>query len=128
MTFRVSADDGDDVASQAIQLAVLPSLSPPNPGTWWKPRWPAIAVAWRSWLEQGVGFLVLWLVHLLGMNLLSSLERHSTDELAFSGVAGIAQVAVHRRFGAYRILIRLTTLSATIVLSIWLDSARGPSV
>jgi hypothetical protein len=128
ISFRVSADDGADVASQAIQLAVLPSLSPPNPGTWWKPRWPAIAVAWRSWLEQGVGFLVLWLVHLLGMNLLSSLERHSTDELALSGVAGIAQVALHRRFGAYRILVRLTTLSATIALGIWLASARGPSV
>ena len=64
---------------------VLPALSPPTAGTWWKPRWPAIAVAWRSWLEQGVGFLVLWLVHLLGMNLLASLERQSTDEIAIAG-------------------------------------------
>jgi Putative Ig domain len=128
-SFRVSADDGADVVSQAIQLGVLPSLSPPNAiGAWWKPRWPAIAVAWRSWLEQGVGFLVLWLVHLLGMNLLSSLERHSTDELAVSQMAGIAQVALHRRFGTYRILVRLTTLSATIALAIWLASSRAPSV
>ena len=87
-----------------------------------------IAVAWRSWLEQGVGFLVLWLVHLLGMNLLSSLERHSSDELSLAGLAGTAQVAVHRRFGTYRILVRLTTLSATIALAIWLASSRGPSV
>lgn len=128
MAFRVSADDGSDVASQAIQLAVLPSLSPPNAGAWWKPRWPAIAVAWRSWLEQGVGFLVLWLVHLLGMNLLSGLERHSTDELALPGVAGTTQVALHKRFGTYRVLVRLTTLSATIALAIWLASSRGPSV
>jgi len=71
---------------------------------------------------------VLWLVHLLGMNLLSSLERHSTDEFRLSGVAGIGQVALHRRFGAYRLLVRLTTLSATIALAIWLASARGPSV
>jgi hypothetical protein len=127
LAFRVSADDGTDVASQAIQLAVLPSLSPPNPGAWWKPRWPAIAVAWRSWLEQGVGFLVLWLVHLLGMNLLSSLQRHSTDELVLAGEAGTAQLALHRRFGTYRILVRLTTLSATIALAIWLASSSGPS-
>src|SRR6185437_11390301 len=111
-----------DIASQAIQLGVLPSLAPPNPGTWWKPRWPAIAVAWRSWMEQGVGFLVLWLVHLLGMNFLSALERQSTDEIALAGMAGTAQVALHRRFGTYRILVRLTTLASTIALAIWLAS------
>jgi hypothetical protein len=128
LAFRVSADDGTDVASQAIHLAVLPSLSPPIPGNWWKPRWPAIAIAWRSWLEQGVGFLVLWLVHLLGMNLLAGLERHSTDELVLAGEVGTAQFALHRRFGTYRILIRLTTLSATIALAAWLALSRGPSI
>jgi preprotein translocase subunit SecG len=128
IAFGVSADDGSEVASQAIRLGVLPSLSPPNAGTWWKPRWPAMAVAWRSWMEQGVGFLVLWLVHLLGMNLLSSLERQSTDELALDGMAGTGQVALLRRFGTYRILVRLTTLSATIALAIWLVTARGPSL
>lgn len=127
LAFRVSATDGEAVAAQAIQLAVLPSLSPPNPGAWWKPRWPELAVAWRSWMEQGVGFLVLWLVHLLGMNGLSNLQRHSTDELALSG-DGTAQVAVHKRFGTYRLLVRMTTLSATIALAIWLASSRGPSV
>jgi Putative Ig domain len=128
LAFRVSADDGTEVATQAIQLAVLPSLSPPIPGSWWKPRWPAIAIAWRSWLEQGVGFLVLWLVHLLGMNLLAGLERHSADELVLAGEAGTAQFALQRRFGAYRILIRLTTLSATIALAAWLTLSRGPSM
>jgi hypothetical protein len=128
LAFRVSADDGTDVASQAVQLAVLPSLSPPIAGSWWKPRWPAMAVAWRSWLEQGVGFLVLWLVHLLGMNVLAGLERNSADELALAGEAGTAPLAVHRRFGAYRILIRLTTLSATIALAAWLVLSRGPSM
>jgi hypothetical protein len=128
LAFRVLADDGTDVATQSIQLAVLPSLSPPNLGTWWKTRWPALAIAWRSWLEQGVGFLVLWLVHLLGMNLLAGLERHSTDELVLAGEAGTAQFALHRRFGTYRILIRLTTLSATIALAAWLAMPRGPSM
>ncbi len=128
LAFRVSADDGTDVASQPIQLAVLPSLAPPVPGSWWKPRWPAIAVAWRSWLEQGVGFLVLWLVHLLGMNLLAGLERHSTDELVLAGEAGTAPFALQRRFGTYRILVRLTTLSATIALASWLALSRGSAM
>ena len=128
MAFRVSAEDGTDAADQTIRLAVLPGLSPPIPGAWWQPRWPAIAVAWRSWLEQGVGFLVLWLVHLLGMNLLAGLERQSTDELTLAGEAGTAQLALHKRFGSYRILVRLTTLSATIALAAWMATSRGPLV
>ena len=39
-------------------------------------------VPWRAWLEQGVGFLVLWLVHLVGMNLLANAERGSLAEVA----------------------------------------------
>ena len=128
VAFRVSADDGSEVASQAIRLAVLPALAPPEAGAWWKPRWPALAATWRSWLEQGVGFIVLWLVHLLGMNLLYSLQRSSTEEFALAGEAGTAQVSLHRRFGTYRILVRLTTLSATVALAIWLATSRGPSV
>ena len=127
LAFHVSAEDGTDVASQPIQLAVLPALSPPESGTWWKPRWPTLAVAWRSWLEQGVGFLVLWLVHLLGMNLLAGLQRHSTDELVLAGEAGSAQLSLHKRFGTYRTLIRLTTLSATIALALWIATSRGPA-
>ena len=125
MAFRVSAEDGTDVASQAIQLAVLPSLSPTTPGAWWKPRWPAVAVAWRSWLEQGIGFLVLWLVHLLGMNLLANLERHSTEEVVLAGEAGTARLSLHKRFGTYRILVRLATLSATIALAAWMALSRA---
>jgi Putative Ig domain len=128
LAFRISADDGTNVASQAIQLAVLPSLSPPNPGSWWKPRWPALAVAWRSWLEQGVGFLMLWLVHLLGMNLLTGLERHSHEQLLLAGDADTGQLSLHRRFGAYRILLRIATVSATVALAAWLALARGPGM
>jgi Putative Ig domain len=128
LAFRVSAEDGSEEASQAIQLAVLPSLSPAVPGAWWKPRWPVVAVAWRTWLEQGVGFIVLWLVHLLGMNLLAGLERQSTDELALAGEAGAAQVALHKRFGTYRLLVRLTTLSGTIALAAWMATSRGLAV
>jgi hypothetical protein len=62
------------------------------------------------------------------MNLLAGLERHSTDELVLAGEAGTARLALHRRFGTYRILVRLTTLSATVALAIWLASSRGSLV
>ena len=128
LAFRVSADDGTEVASQPLVLGVLPSLSPNTPGAWWKPRWSVVAVAWRSWLEQGMGFLVLWLVHLLGMNLLANLQRHSTEEVVLAGDAGTARLSLHKRFGTYRLLVRLATLSATIALAAWMALSHGPSI
>ena len=59
------------------------------------------------------------------MNLLSGLERQSTDEMVLAGEAGTAQFALHRRFGTYRILVRLATISATIALAVWLATSRG---
>ena len=67
------------------------------------------AVAWRGWLEHGIGFLVLWLVHLLGMNLLANLERGSLEESAVAQGNGTAEVSVQKRFVTYRLLVRLTT-------------------
>ncbi len=62
------------------------------------------------------------------MNLLAGLERHSIDELVLAGEASTAPLAVQKRFGTYRLLVRLATLSATAILTIWLASSRGPSV
>jgi hypothetical protein len=126
LALRVFVGDGTDVTSQAIHLAVLPSQAVPTAGSWWKPRWPA--VAWRAWLEQGVGFLVLWLVHLLGMNLLTNLERHSLEELVTVDGPDLSQVAVLRRFSSYRLLVRLATLTATIGLAAWLVTSQGASM
>lgn len=124
--FQIRAGDGNAVASQAVRLAVLPWQSPVTARSWWKPHWPAIA--WRAWLEQGVGFLVLWLVHLLGMNLLSSLESHSLQEVVAVEGLETGGVAIRRRFLSYRVLIRLATLSATIALATWLASSRSHSI
>ena len=118
--------DGTDVVGQSIQLAVLSPQSVATAGSWWKPRWHA--VAWRAWLEQGFGFLVLWLVHLLGMNLLGSLERQSLEETVVVDGLESGQIAVQRRFSSYRILIRLASLSATIALAAWLVLSRGHSM
>ena len=123
LSFRISASDGADKVGQMVQLAVLPAQTATSAGTWWKPRWRA--VAWKAWLEQGFGFLLLWLVHLLGMNLLTSLERQSfAESLAAEGFES-GQMSVQKRFATYRILVRLTTLSAMIALAAWLAMSRG---
>jgi hypothetical protein len=62
------------------------------------------------------------------MNLLANLERHSTDEVVLAGDAGTGQLSLHKRFGTYRLLVRLTTLSATIALAAWMAMSRGPSL
>ncbi len=48
---------------------------------------------------------MLWLVHLLGMNLLANLERGSLEEEILAPGADGAQLAVQKRFAAYRLLI-----------------------
>ncbi len=124
LALPISVGDGTEVVGRSIQLAILPAQSVAVAGVWWKPRWNA--VAWQTWLEQGFGFLVLWLVHLLGMNLLAGLERQSIEESVLADGMETGQVAVHRRFSSYRLLIRLATLSATIALVVWLVmSARA---
>jgi hypothetical protein len=84
----------------------------------WKPALPPIA--WRDWLEQGVGFLLLWLVYLVGMNAVRSLERRSIAELAEEGADDAEAGALASRFRVYRILVRLASLSTAAALAVWL--------
>jgi hypothetical protein len=104
----------------------LPFQAPSSTAAWLKQH--LHAVPWRGWLEQGVGFLVLWLVHLLGMNLLANIERGSLEESVVAQAAGGAQLSVQKRFAAYRILVRLTTLSAMIAIAIWLYLTSAPRI
>jgi hypothetical protein len=126
LALPISVGDGTEVVGRSIQLAILPAQSVAAAGAWWKPRWNA--VAWQAWLEQGFGFLVLWLVHLLGMNLLASLERQSVEESVLADGLDTGQIAVNRRFSSYRILVRLATLSATIAMVVWLALSRGHAI
>ena len=123
LSLRIFAGDGAEVTGQAIQLAILPAPTTPAAGAWWRPQWPA--VAWRAWLEQGVGFLVLWLVHLLGMNLLSSMERHSREQLIAVDGPQTGHIAIQRRFLSYRVLVRMATLAAMTALAAWLVLSQG---
>src|SRR5262249_26469643 len=60
LTLRVS--DGRDRVEQVSRLLVYESDRPLTIPSKWKPGIPPIP--WRAWMEQGVGFLILWLVHL----------------------------------------------------------------
>lgn len=122
LTLRVR--DGSDRASQPVRLVVYQSDAPLTTPAWWKPGVPPIP--WRAWLEQGFGFLLLWLVHLVSMNTVSSLERWSLSALATEPATTEAEtLALRRRFRVYRMTLRLATLAATAALAAWLMTQRG---
>jgi hypothetical protein len=120
LAFEIRVTDGTETASLSAQLVVLPFQSE-SARTW---KRLVNAVSWRAWLEQGVGFLVLWLVHLTGMNLLANAERASLTETVDFENASDAQVTVRKRFASYRLVIRLATLVAMTALLGWLLLSR----
>ena len=113
--------DGTETDQQETHLVVLP-YQPTNRSST-KDR--LATVRWRTWLEEGVGFLVLWLVHLLGMNLLANIERTARDQAEMHDTDDTTQDSVTKRFASYRLLIRLATLVAMIVLALWLVFASA---
>jgi preprotein translocase subunit SecG len=124
LALDLGVSDGADTARQPAQLLVLPGQVPSTAEAWLKQHLKT--VPWRAWLEHGVGFLVLWLVHLLGMNLLSSLERGSVEEGMLADGPENGQLVVSKRFASYRLLVRLATLTAMITLALWLFLAPAP--
>jgi hypothetical protein len=122
LALSVRVSDGTEMASAPVRLLVYQSDRPLVTPAWWKPGIPP--VPWRAWLDQGVGFLVLWLVHLVGMNTLSNLERSSGAEAVDLEAGDAAGLVVRRRFAAYRMLFRLSTLLAMVALGVWLWAAR----
>jgi hypothetical protein len=129
LTLRVS--DGRDRASRMARLVVYQSDRPLTTPSRWKPGIPP--VPWRAWLEQGFGFLVLGLVHLVGMNTLSSLRRWSLAQAAAEAEAdGPARDeaednarGIRRRFAVYRTFVRLASLGAAAALAAWIAWPRG---
>src|SRR4051794_29838447 len=124
LVLRVS--DGHDRASRAARLVVYESDRPLAMPSKWKPSLPPIP--YRAWLEQGFGFLILWLIHLVGMNTLANLERWSFGKLGTPAGGDEddlsadpeAALGLRRRFALYRWSTRLATLGASIGLAAWL--------
>ena len=127
LTLRVG--DGADRTSRATRLVVYQSDRPLTVPSKWKPSLPPLP--WREWLEQGFGFLMLALVHLIGVNTLNALERRavlvieSGDDAAETPATTAALLTrSHRRFIGYRMVLRGATVLAMIGLAVWL--ARPP--
>jgi preprotein translocase subunit SecG len=123
VVLELQVTDGMDTDQQETHLVVLPYQPTETGAAAWKHR--LATVPWRAWLEQGVGFLVLWLVHLLGMNLLANFERTACDQAEMHDTDDTTQDSVSKRFASYRLLIRLATLVAMIVLALWLGFASA---
>lgn len=126
VNLAIRVGDGEEFAAGSLRLVVYQSDVPLTTPAWWKPGVPPIP--WRAWLEQGVGFLILWLVHLVGMSTLANLERQTgagAMSLAVDGDAESAAAVVSKRFVLYRALVRLGTFSAMIGLAGWLWMTHG---
>jgi hypothetical protein len=118
LSLSIRVSDGTDLATRPVRLVVYQSDAPLVTPSWWKPRVPPIP--WRLWLDHGVGFLVLWLVHMVGMGALSSSERMAEDSALDVNASGTLSLAVRRRFATYRFLVRISTLTSMTLLIVWL--------
>ncbi len=118
LTLTLKVADSASSATQTTRIDVL-SAHPPEPLFSWA-RIRRSSVPWQAWIEQGVGFLILWLVHLVGMNVLASLERNANARLILSNDLALGEIGLKRRFILYRILVRGTTLAIAVSLLAWL--------
>ena len=116
------ASDGSDRVARATRLVVYQPDRPLTVPSKWKPALPPIP--WREWLDQGFGFLVLALVHVVGMGALGALERRAVaDGVADEGPDGGSSTS--RRFFLYRATLRLATVGSAVALAAWLAGARA---
>lgn len=117
LMLRVS--DGNDRVAKPATLVVYQPDRPLTVPSKWLPKLPPLPI--RSWIEQGFGFLVLLLVHMVGMNTLRGLERWAIGDVEDEESAKTAR----RRFLIYRLTLRLATLGAMIALAVWLTQTRA---
>ncbi len=115
LTLHVS--DGHDRTARATQLVVFQSDRPLTTPSAWLPKLPP--VPWRSWLEQGFGFLVLLLVYLVGRAAVGAVERWSSATLPVDGGEN-GRRALRRRFAAYRAFVGLAAVASAAALGVWL--------
>jgi len=110
-----ASDDSGQVVSRARLLVYQPDRPLTVPSKY-LPALPPIP--WREWFDQGFGFLILALVHLVGMNALGALERKRRGELEPDEI-----ISGYRRFLVYRWVLRLATLGSAALLAVWLTRA-----
>jgi hypothetical protein len=118
VAMTIAVGDGRSRATRVAKLVVYAPESPLSLPSKWKPALPT--VPWSEWLDHGFGFLVLWLVYLLGLNAIDGLRRRALGDIEEDGVAR----QVRRRFVAYKLALSLATLAATAFLVAWLMRSR----
>jgi len=112
--------DGSDRTAKPATLVVYQPDRPLTVPSKWLPKLPPLPI--RSWIEQGFGFIVLLLVHMVGMNTLRGLERWSAGDADIDEVSPILR---RGRFVLYRTALRIATLSAMIALAVWLAQTHA---
>ncbi|MDB5349185.1 MAG: hypothetical protein JWN86_432 [Planctomycetota bacterium] len=109
----VRVQDDTRQSESTTRLVVYQSDSTLTVPSRWRPGLPP--VPWRAWMEQGFGFLVLLMTHLVGMNVVSAVERASLA----------TETSMSKRFLFYRTGLRLASVMAASGLAIWLWSVRA---
>ena len=120
VVLQLRASDASDSVLTASKLMVYQPDQPLTVASRWRPALPPIP--WREWFDQGFGFLLLALVHMVGMGTLGSLERRRTL-LAEDDTE--VQDTLRRRFFVYRMILRLGTLASLMSLGVWLTRTLG---
>lgn len=106
---RVS--DGHATAQRTLQLSVFePDRTLSLPASWQK---SLSMLPWRTWFEQGFGFLLLLLIHQVGMNSINGLERRSA-------AVGHGGTVTRSRYSWLRMALRASTLASVGGLCWWL--------
>jgi hypothetical protein len=118
LSMTIAVADGHSRATQTTRLVVYRPESSLGLPSKWKPALPT--VPWGDWLDHGFGFLVLWLVFLVGLNVIDAFRRRATADLGDD--EEVRQVA--RRFVVYKIVLSVATLAASAVLLVWLFRGR----
>lgn len=113
LALGIRVSDGSRSAAGSTALVVYQPEAALGMPSRFAPILPSLP--WREWLRHGFGFLLLAMLHIVGMGSLASLRRWST---ARSG--GVPDPAVERRHAWYRGVARLTTVGAMAILGVWL--------
>ncbi len=113
VALTIAVADGRSRATRSTRLVVYSPDSPLSLPSKWKPALPT--VPWSEWLDHGFGFLMLWLVFLVGLNAIDGLKRRALDEIEDDEA-----MRVRRRFVAYKVGLCLATLAASAFLVAWL--------
>lgn len=108
------ARQGGQAADAQVRLVVWEAREGLTLPSKWAPKVPSIP--WKSWLDQGFGFLVIILVAIAGLGAIREIEgRRGTRPADAPGLS---------RFRLYRWLIRLSTAGALASLAVWMVLAH----